>query len=69
MNAPPDTVRQRATGPFPAEVFRVSGKDHLASMALRVTTVFRLEDGEWKMVHRHADPLLGLQTPQSVTQK
>ena len=47
---------------------RVAGKEHLAAMALRVTTIFRLEDGDWKMVHRHADPLLGLQTPQSVTQ-
>ena len=48
---------------------QVTGKDHLAAMELRVTTIFRLEDGDWKMVHRHADPLLGLQTPQSVTQK
>jgi ketosteroid isomerase-like protein len=24
---------------------------------LRVTTVFRLEDGEWRVVHRHADPV------------
>jgi ketosteroid isomerase-like protein len=26
--------------------------------SLRVTLVFRLEDGTWRLVHRHADPLV-----------
>ena len=29
------------------------------SYTLRVTTVFRREDGEWKVVHRHGDALAG----------
>lgn len=30
-----------------------------APYKLRATTVFRREDGEWKVVHRHGDPLSG----------
>ncbi len=33
----------------------VSGSPSLP-YTLRATTVFRREDGEWKVVHRHADP-------------
>jgi NAD(P)H-dependent FMN reductase/ketosteroid isomerase-like protein len=35
------------------------GKDgERASIVLRITEVFRVEDGEFKLVHRHADPAI-----------
>jgi ketosteroid isomerase-like protein len=29
----------------------------MKALELRVTTTFRRENGEWKIVHRHADPI------------
>jgi ketosteroid isomerase-like protein len=36
---------------------RVGGVDDLRPFALRVTTIFRREDNEWRILHRHADPI------------
>jgi ketosteroid isomerase-like protein len=36
---------------------KVQGSDKISILDLRVTSVFRPEDGTWKVVHRHADPI------------
>jgi ketosteroid isomerase-like protein len=36
---------------------RVGGAEEVVPVSVRVTTVFRREDGVWKVVHRHADPI------------
>lgn len=33
---------------------------------LRATTVFRREDGDWKVVHRHADPVASVEAGELV---
>jgi ketosteroid isomerase-like protein len=35
---------------------KVAGRDGITPFELRVSTTWRREDGEWKIVHRHADP-------------
>ena len=42
---------------------RVVGRAEPLRMALRVTMVFRREDGEWKLLHRHADDLVNKRRP------
>jgi ketosteroid isomerase-like protein len=41
---------------------KVGGSDEMLPVSLRVTTVFRMEDGEWKVAHRQADPITSPRT-------
>ncbi len=48
---------------------KVGGGEDVAPIALRVTMIFRPEDGEWKIVHRHADPITTPQPAEAVIQE
>ena len=47
---------------------RVGGGAEIVPVAIRVTTIFRNEDGAWKVIHRHADPINAPRPPESVLQ-
>ena len=47
---------------------KVYGGEDITPYALRVTMIFRPEDGTWKVVHRHADPITTAQPDESVIQ-
>jgi ketosteroid isomerase-like protein len=48
---------------------RVGGGEEAAPFVLRVTMVFRPEGGEWKVMHRHADPITERRPAESVIQE
>jgi ketosteroid isomerase-like protein len=48
---------------------KVGEREELAPVALRVTSILRPEDGTWKVVHRHADPITTAQSAESVIQE
>lgn len=48
---------------------RVGAAADAVPVALRVTSVFRREEGDWKVVHRHADPITVPQSTESVIQR
>ena len=45
---------------------KVGESEEITPYALRATMIFRPEDGTWKVVHRHADPITTPQPPESV---
>jgi ketosteroid isomerase-like protein len=48
---------------------KVGGREDITPYSLRSTIIFRPEDGGWKVVHRHADPITTPQTAESVLQE
>jgi ketosteroid isomerase-like protein len=48
---------------------KVGGREDVVPFALRVTSILRPEDGIWKVVHRHADPITTVQPAESIIQK
>ena len=48
---------------------KVGGGEELVQVAIRVTSVFRLEQDAWKLVHRHADPITTARPAASVVSK
>jgi len=48
---------------------KLGGRQEIVPFDLRVTTIFRPEDGTWKVVHRHADPITTARPIESLTPK
>jgi ketosteroid isomerase-like protein len=48
---------------------KIGGSEDVTPFALRVTMIFRPEEGTWKIVHRHADPITTEQAPESLIQE
>jgi ketosteroid isomerase-like protein len=48
---------------------KIGGREEMTPWVLRVTMIFRPEDGEWNIVHRHADPINTAQAAESLIQQ
>ena len=48
---------------------KVGEREDIVRIPLRVTMIFRPEDGEWKVVHRHADPITTPRPAESMIQE
>jgi len=47
---------------------KVGGRQEITPVSVRVTSIFRKEDGVWRLVHRHADPITAPRPAESVIQ-
>lgn len=45
---------------------KIGGREDVAPATLRVTMIYRPEEGGWKVVHRHADPITTPRPAESV---
>jgi ketosteroid isomerase-like protein len=48
---------------------KIGGSEDITPFALRATMIFRPEEGTWKIVHRHADPITTPQAAESIIQE
>jgi ketosteroid isomerase-like protein len=48
---------------------KMGADEELSDVALRTTSVLRPEEGAWRVVHRHADPITTAQEVESVIQR
>jgi ketosteroid isomerase-like protein len=49
---------------------KIGAREDITPLAVRATMIFRPEeDGEWKIVHRHADPIITAQPAESMIQE
>ena len=48
---------------------KIGGREEITPVSLRVTSILRPEEGTWKVVHRHADPITTAQPAESVIQE
>jgi ketosteroid isomerase-like protein len=47
---------------------KMGGRADVTPVSLRCTTILRRENGEWRLVHRHADPITTARSAESVIQ-
>jgi ketosteroid isomerase-like protein len=70
-----ETISKAATNDlgYAVEIERLRAKvgerGTFDSVALRTTSVLRREGNEWRLVHRHADPLVEFQAAESIVRR